>query len=357
MPVVNALVNRVKSRMTKGVAELDLFRTLRCLDPQRFVNEPWDRYWGNWMPDAQVAFADEAAQIKVEEPDSVARAVSLLTALIGEGPYAVRRAACRAMSRISPDALDMYCRQWANGAVDARRRAAEASGWSQEKATDSPQPSVLATLVVDPERSVREAARRAVLERRNRIWADAYLDHVLSVRGPDNEEILQNYRYGQALVRTGDDGHQQRLQEHLETTDLPPHVQHWLGRLLEGIEKQWREVTKKWPEPWLGWGGTVEEVDGQLLFGEASGIEVHFSLWRKERASPSDRTSWGAVIRSSSIGFQHAFVPSPHITLRIPGRTDATAVLGQSTISSSSPSIIVLHGSGPYPDKESQAGT
>ena len=354
VPVVNALVDRIKSRMSKGVAELELFRSLRCLDPLRFVGEPWDRLWQDWMPDAKVAFADESAQAKFSELDSVARAVSLLTALIGEGPYAVRRAACRAMSQISPEALDTHCRRWAEGSVDERRRAAEAAGWIREGKNGPPMPSVLATLLVDPDRTVREAARRAAHERRNRLWADAYLDRVLAVREAGNEEVLQNYCYGQALIRTGDDGHQRRLQEHLETTELPPHVQHWMRRLLEGIEKQWQEVTRKWPDPWLGWGGTVEEVDGQLLFDKAP-VEVHFSLWRKERAALSDLTSWGAVVRSSSIGFQHAFVPSRSLTLRIPGRRDATAILGHSTISSHAESVVVLHGNGPYPDLESHS--
>lgn len=351
VPVVDALVDRIKANMTKAVAELELFRPLRCLDPQRFVTEPWDRHWQNWMPEAQAMFADESAQVKFKELSSVARAVSLLTALIGEGPYAVRRSACRAMSRISPEALEVYCRQWAEGSVDERRRAAEAAGWSHEEGNGSPEPRVLATLLVDPDRTVRETARRVAHERRNRRWADAYLDRVLSVRGAGNEEVLQNYCYGQSLARTGDDDHQRRLQEHLETTELPPHVQHWLRRLLDGVEKQWQGVTKKWPEPWMSWGGTVEEVDGQLLFDNVP-VEVHFSLWRKERTALSDLTSWGAVVRSSSIGFQRAFVSSGFLTLRIPGRRDATAILGHATFSSHVESVVVLHGSGPYPDLE-----
>lgn len=352
-PIADALVDRIKSRMTRGVAELALFGALGRLDPERLVGEPWDRFWINWLPDAQVAFADELGEASLKEPRSVDRAVSLLITLIGEGAYAVRRAAYHTMSLISSDALNTWCLRWANGSVDERRRAAEASGWSHERESDQQQTGVLAALLVDPEPSVREAANRAARERRNRLWADAYLDRVLAVRGNSNDEVLRNYCYGQALVAVGDDNHQRRLIEHLASPGLPPHVRHWLQQLIKGIEKQWEEITQKWPEPWLSWGGTVEELDGLLLFREVPPVEVHFSLWRKERASPSELSSWGGAVWSSSIQFQHALGVGNYLTLRIPGRKDATALMGRSTISSgASTSVVIFHGTGAYPDEE-----
>ena len=354
-PIADALVDRIKSRMTKGMAEMALFEALRCLDPNRLVGESWDRYWGNWLPEAKVAFANEVAQSNLEEPGSIDRAIALLTALIGEGSYAVRRAAYRAMAKISPEALDHYCREWMAGSADGRRRAAEGAGWSETEGNYRLKTSGLARLLVDPERSVREAANRAVCERRNRSWADGYLEHVLAVRNCGNDEVLKAYRYGQALARVGDDNHKRRLEVHLATTDLPLHVRHWLRRLIKGIEKHWRDVTAKWPEPWFSWGGTVEELEGCLVFDNSPPINAHFSLWRKGQSSPSDRYSWGGVVQSSAIGFQHAFAASHDVTLRIQGRKDAMAILSQFTAKSGEPhySVVFLQGNGAYPEEQS----
>jgi hypothetical protein len=352
-PIVESVVDRIKSRMTKGVAETLLFGVLRNLDPERLMAESWDRLWGNWLPDAQVALADELAQAVVDDPLAVSHGVSLLIVLSGEGTYAVRRAAYRAMSRINQKALDDHCIELAKQSVDERRRAAEASGWSQEHGDEKSEKSVLAALLVDSERSVREAARRCVRERRTRLWADGYLEKVLAVRGRSNEEVLATYCYGQSLIQTGDEDHQRRLEQHLATPDLPPHVRHWLRRIVDGIEKQWRKVTEKWPEPWLGWGGTVEEVDGALVFDDSDRCDVRFSLWRKGRVSMSDRYSWGGIIRSSSIPREIHFRATTYVKLRIPGRNDADALVTEKNMRSDDPtSVIMLVGTGVYPDVE-----
>lgn len=353
--VADAIVDRVKLRMTRSTAETEVFAVLRCVDPRRLVDERWDQYWGNWLPEAQVTLANELALAHLDEPESASRAFVMLTALTGEGSYAVRRAAYRAMAQIIPDALDKHCLQWANGPVDERRRAAEAAGWSHEQGDERLQTSVLATLLVDPERGVRDAANRTVQDRQRRLWADDYLNRVLAVRENGNDALLQAHCYGEALVQVGDDGHQHQLEEHLATTDLPLHVRYWLRQLVEGIEKRWRTVTEEWPEPWIGWGGISEELDGSVDFGDGSPINAHFSLWRKGRASPSDFASWGGVVRSSGLGFR--LLAGGNVTLRFPGRCDAVAIVSQFKMRSSDPGsgYAVLTGSGAYPEKEPES--
>jgi len=355
--IVDALVDRIRSRNTRHTAETELFGVLRYLDSTRLAMERWDRCWADWHPEAMVALADELGEACSDAPQSEADAIRLLVPLMGEGIYAVRRAAYRAMSKVSSEALDSHCVEWSKGSTDDRCRAAEAAGWSSEEGEERNDTAVIARLKVDPEPSVREAATRALSERRDRLWADEYVAKVLAVRGTGNDDVLEAYRYGQALVRLGDDEHERRLKDHLASVDLPPHVQHWLSRLVDQIKKRWQNVTQEWPEPWLSWGAEVEELDGELVLDESKCVEVHFSLWRKMRTTPSGFTEWGGAVRSATQGLPPGLGKSLQVGLRIEGRNEATAVVKWLRLKSSDTgrSVAVLHGSGPYPDKSSKA--
>src|SRR5207244_11180755 len=138
----------------------------------------------------------------------------------------------------------------------------------------------LTVLLTDRERAVRKAARDVLRQIRERPWAKEYLDRILSVRGFDNDEVLRTYRYGRALARIGDDGDKRRLQEHLANELLPLHVGHWISGIIKAIDDRWREVTRKWPKPWLGWEGTIEELDGQGATGDGRSSPGNFSVWR-----------------------------------------------------------------------------
>lgn len=91
-------------------------------------------------------------------------------------------------------------------------------------------------LSTDPERTVREAAERTRDEHRVRIDSGRYLSAVLSVGSGSTDEILNAWRFGNALTQTGDDACIRAIQKHLGSNQLRPNVRHWLRQILEGIE-------------------------------------------------------------------------------------------------------------------------
>jgi hypothetical protein len=152
-------------------------------------------------------------------------------------------------------------------------------------------------LVADPEKSVREAARRAWEERRGRSWANQYLSVVLEVEGDSNKEILKSWCYGDALTRVGDDACIRVLREHISQNPHAPNVRYWLQRILEQMEESWRKTTRDWPEPGFAWEGTINEGEGRLIASKDEVFEVDYSIWAQPRSAPSDppRSTWGGA--------------------------------------------------------------
>lgn len=346
--VVDALVSRIRTMNQRAFSETHLFRILSQIDPSRLVLTNWEERWPAWHTEARVALAVALGEARCSLPRDIGRRAVLLIALVGDGTYAVRRAAYRALAIHVLAALAELSDEWSRSpSVEKRKRAAEAAGWIPDHGHDG---SVLTTLLVDPELSVRGAARQALNERRDRAWANEYLERVRSVRSSENSEILEAYRYGQALVRIGDDTHRQQLQRHISETVLPPNVRYWLTHLDEQIEKRWRETTRKWPEPWFSWENTVEEVDGYAILEDQHKRSAHFSLWRREPATPSDSGDWGgAVSTGASLSFD-AWTSMPGtIDLEIPGRRSSSAVVTREFGSG----ILLITGSSPYPTPSS----
>lgn len=153
-------------------------------------------------------------------------------------------------------------------------------------------------LVTDPEKSVREAARRAWEERRGRSWANQHLSVVLEVEGNTNKEILRSWCYGDALTRVGDDACIRVLREHVSQNSHPPNVGYWLRRILEQMKENWRKTTQDWPEPWFAWEGTINEGQGQLIASEDEAFEINYSIWAQPWSAPSDppRSTWGGAM-------------------------------------------------------------
>ncbi len=63
-----------------------------------------------------------------------------------------------------------------------------------------------------------------MLARRERHWADEYLNRVLAATSSGDRGILNSYRYGRALARIGDDESAKRIETFLATQKMRPNV-------------------------------------------------------------------------------------------------------------------------------------
>ncbi len=314
--VIDALVERIRRVQTGRTAEPELFSLLARLAPDRLVEEHWGDF-SAWMPQARSEFADALALTQ----RATVTPQQLMLPLLGDGQYGVRRAAYRAMSSVDAGALATICESWAltnegEDAVELRERAAEAAAWLPEELR-SPQ---IAALSTDPEPTVRQAYKRCDRERRERKWAEIYVNRIMAVA--DDRGIEAIWRYGRALAAVGDDQILERLERHRKNGDLPPALQHWLTRIIKKLRKCWDEVTRRWPEPWFARRGRLEEVEGVVVHADGAEIAFRGWLWLVIKSDPTAISSWGGWAMQGGLRTGSA-------TLRINGRTPAEILVNQ----------------------------
>jgi hypothetical protein len=299
--VEDALIQRSYEAQSMVSSETAAFQVLAESAPTRLVEERWEDVWDNWHPNSRVALADALAEAKLE-PTVYNRAVSLLLSLAGDSQFAVRRSAYRGLAQRSMDALHRLCLSWSiSPSAEMRQRAAEACGWLDqvisEDGSDASE-QLYQDLVVDCERSVREAAEHTWTERSRRLWAAQYLSIVIGVKGQTNEEILNAWRYGDALARIGDDSCIRALRAHLWGS-LPPNVRFWIQGIVEKMEENWRKITKEWPAPWFSWEGAVVEGTGRTRILGKQWNQVSYSLWLQPRSALTEEhriDRWGGAM-------------------------------------------------------------
>ena len=340
--VRDAIIGRIHRGQSQNSSETSGFRVLTELAPHDLVGEDWQAVWDQWMPDSRVALGDALGETNL--PTCLLdQAVANLQALASDGQYAARRAAFRGLARQSMDALCRLCLSWSDApSRELRQRAAEACGWldrsGSQDGTDAFD-ELYQALSIDPERTVREAARRTWEERRRRQWAAQYLSRVLDTQGLDNEEMLNAWRYGEALARTGDDICIAALRHRLETSQCPPNVRYWLREILNKLQENWRRVTQEWPEPWLAWTGRIEEGKGRLLVSAGETIEISYSVWLQPKSAPFEFSDWGGAM------WPVPFFEMPDdCAIQLAGNQR-----GRVVITSISRDLAIFRGSGPYP--------
>jgi len=297
-PFANALINRIRERQSEYSSETDIFWEAATLIPDRLALERWEDVWANWMADAKTTLADALAEATYTTPAAQERALSLLQSLARDAHYAVRRSAYRSLARIAPDIVRVLCEIGSQAPiVEIRHRSAEATGWlrtNDEHATVFNR--VQAALAVDPEPRVRDAAQRAKIDRRERMWAEQYGAQVQGVTGRDNQETMSAWRYGQALIRVGDDTTVKALRHHILVSSLPPHVRFWLRGIIKGISDRWRDVTRKWPDPWVALEGKVDAGEGRVELSDGREVAVEYVLWSQPARTLTDvRGQWGGI--------------------------------------------------------------
>jgi hypothetical protein len=346
--LASAAVDRIRSHQSRKRAETDMFFFLARLDPGRLVEEMWERDWGNWLPDSRVALADSLSEAGASAPKAVRRCEEMLTELICDGAYAVRRSACRSLASVSSWRLESLCRHWSrSGLTDARRRAAEAAGWLTGRPKASVADELLEKLRADREPSVRTAAARSSEEIQERRWASRYLRIVESSLEGGNAGILESFRFGQALSNVGDDQTVRHLERLRSNEALPAHSREWLRQIVKSVEERWQKVTQQWPEPWISLSGTIEELDGSVVT-DATTTDVHVSLQLRPRSHPSQFGDWGGALTFTRNAWAHfGWTSVGTVTLRLSGRKDAAIAV----TSWSSDGVAFFKGNSDYPEE------
>lgn len=264
----DALIARLHGPHTLLLPVAGLMRLAARLDAARFVNEDWKALLPGWDAELRAAQADAMGSAQYNSTSARARAAELLTELTRDSDYQVRRAAYRGLSRVEYTAYTDLCRRWPAGTEEGlRRRAAEACVWWNLEDLADEGSRLLGVLIGDEEPLVREAARRAAEEQRERRWADSYLATLTSGHNETNRRILDVWAYASALSAAGNDDSIARLADFAKGTVLAPHARHWIHRVLGELDRQWSEAKKDWPEPWSRWDGRSDS-DGAVDYSD-----------------------------------------------------------------------------------------
>lgn len=323
-----ALVRKVLLNETEQRANPTFFADLALIAPREFLEQRWEDVWYNWMPDSRVSIAD-AIPLAAANDESTNRAEHLLTLLIVDDVFAVRRSAARALANVNMIALASWCDQALESRTISRRRvAAEAAGWlpvDSEATIDNKQ---LRTAADDPERTVRSASAKAREALRFRSWSAELRKRVVALASDPNEWVLQSYAASRALSHIGDDADIDELRALAAERTTPPNVAYWLSRTAEAIQESWKDRTAKWPGEWLPWQGALEQVDATLSVLNQS-LDVRATLWLRRGDPGREPNAWGGVARvREGQGYSLWFGGgSGGAALTIPGRNPVTVLL------------------------------
>lgn len=301
--IAEAIILRIQEKQSSTYSEPEIFKVLARLAPEALVNEDWEVIWNNWLHRSRAALADTLGNLSLSYQHQE-KAIKQLRSLIFDSHYAVRRSAYRGLARQSPISLYTDCLSWTNlkkpeeNPMELRKRAAEAFGWldtSNDQISAEDLENLYQVLQTDPEKIVRETISRSIEERRQRLWAEQYLHVVMSVQASPNEEVMNAWCYAEALAQIGDDGCIEALRNHLQN-DLPPHIRYWIDRLIKTLDKNWRKITEKWPEPWFAWDGLIEQGKGKAIISENEIIAIEYSIWHQRASQPLEANSWGGAM-------------------------------------------------------------
>lgn len=349
--VSDALFNRIIVANNDAHADIPLFNVLATVAASKLLVLREESNWCEWRVEARVALCTAIRAVGCEDAGRRPAVVECLSAFMCDAAFQVRRVAYRAAAGLAPEHLGSICKAWSQSAdIEFRKRAAEAAAWLPvELYSDNAVSDLGFSWDVEP--SVRDIWVSVLSDRRQRNWANRYVERILELCRNDADPVLKAYRYGRALTIVGDDHSAASIEDFLAGQDLQPNVVHWLAKIVEELRKNWKKTTEKWPGPWSHEPGTIEDVNGEIVFGDGTRNPASFSLWCRHRSGPSNRTSWGGV--AEPIGYKGRWrTPDGAIQILVPGRLAATAIVTASHWTNNSPPHLNLSGSGPYPEEQ-----
>ena len=347
--VVDQFARRIRSLNTSYSTDTGLFSVLAKLSPYALLELAESGTWGNWMVEGRAALC-EAVSIALTRDPQIDRKAFLIP-FMQDSSFQVRRSAYRALAELDHDELFYVCRLWTGTErMELERRAAEIVEWLPAKKYPD---EFVRDLWFQGHRepAVREAFRHVLIRRRQRGWTDEYLDDLFSLCRSGESDSAECFRLTGALEKLGDDRTITRIKEFVGEGGLPAWTRTLLKQTTKRIEKQWKQTTSKWPEPWSHEAGEIEEVDGTFILGDGTVITAKVSLWRKHRYDQSEKYSWGglAVDLSGRFGFLN---DDPDVQLRVPGRVDSRVLIGSVRSKSHMGTEFRFNGQSAYPEQE-----
>lgn len=342
--VIRTLVKRIDDAASLTYAEIEAIELLAHIAPEELVTPDWEDRLNRLHPEARVTFANVLGRLTSQfEMDRL----SYLNYLIGDSQYSVRRATFRSLSKLPRESLKGIVAELSESfEIEDRKRAAEACVWFNGK--DGLEG--LNHLLVDAELDVRNAAIRALDERRERRIATHHVE-TIEKQFNQNADVSDLYAVGEALTKVGDDEDERRLWKLLDSPDLKPYQRNWITSLCKRIRKHWQEVTRKWPEPWIQLHGTISEKDATLRVGDEK-FPCKVQLWARFRKERSELSSWGGFgTLDGQFGFKMTIIgfEGKEPELIIPGMPTCPIILSQRWESDVGKSQFSFSGNGPYP--------
>ncbi len=331
-PVRKALVTRARRRQNTRQSDPELLRKAAFLAPEQFVLEPWSDYCKDWLEDSRVGLANAIGEVfaklptdspktsVTDNPEPRRQATTHLLVLARDGRYAVRRAAHRALGKVSPVVLSDVCDALLTSHdVQERMLAAEAWAWLPDFAVSGMAESgpiihnlhaqrFHTSLLEDASKRVRDTAQRAADAKKRRDIARHYQIKLMTELPNANPEMLRSWKFGYALALIGDDDAIRTLQVHLSRTETSPCVRFWLVGLIQQMEKNWSKTMEKWPEPTARVPGGMEVVEAVVRI-KGRPVSLNCTLWHLSRATSEDDWRWGGfgvvlgeeAVRSSAL--------------------------------------------------------
>lgn len=347
-PLVDALFERMDRSETRVQANPPLFEYLAVHAPERFINHLWSEKWDSWMPESREALVYALARAAVNVEGATTAIIGMYRSLMGDRNYAVRRGAARSWA-----AIEMHSfREWCSMALDsglpsAQVRAAEAATWLGSDSPTAVNNAVLIKASRSQERVARDAAARSLRELRRRVSSLQLRSAILESRSDANAWVLSNYAAGLALARVGDDSDMEILARAENDATIPPNVRYWFRRTRKKLEKQWKETTRKWPQPSTSWRGAIERTTATIVVG-GKRYPIDAAIWVRRRRTSQDRSSWGGAGTLEGFSGELVSAQDEEALLEIDGRAAGRILI----VAISNFKDVVFSGNGEYPERK-----
>lgn len=347
--VLEQLCQRVLASNTRGRADTELLQTLGIVSPKLVAGIVDSGVWRDWLEPGRHALVENLKINTQDESDTIEKAVGCYTAFISDPSFQVRRAAYRGFARLAPEAFALYLNVLStNEDPELISRAAEGIRWlpSNNFDNDFIDRSGLAS---HPLPEIRDIAKNAITERRNREWCDLYANE-LEVAVKENRLDAREFRLGLALEMIGDDETIKRLRKLSSDRFVKPRIRFWLLGILKAVEKQWKKTLGQSAQPWSFIRGSVEKVKGRLYLEDGHReIQAIVHLWKHERKNLSDKYSWGGVLELLEADYFRLDTLRT-AELRIQDRKSSKIQVWESTWSSNNKPWLTFSSNSPWPE-------
>lgn len=323
--VIRALRSRIEQINNEYSTDTDLLSVLSQVSPVSLLQLSRSKKWSRWMVEGRVALCEATSRAAKEN------LTETFLPFIQDAAYQVRRSAYRALATKDHKLLHSMYQLWnASGEIENEKRAAELLEWlPQESYPDE----VIRDMGFQGHRepSVRRAFKDVLQQRRRRTWANGYVDRLLALSNSHLENFGEVFRLSRAIAALGDDGSKQRIEHLLDEPTLPTFIRNLLTQTIKQLDKQWKQTTSKWPEPWSHVVGAIEECAATFVKSDGSVFSANARLWRKHRYDQTEKYSWGGIAEDLS---ENIF-DERELTMQLPERDDSKVIIGSASLGES----------------------